>query len=169
MAHPKIIDGGAKVASEGSHDERKIAMAAVNAYGIEAIKATFLLNGGAIIALLALLSALYAKDSAYVAGAARLLTKSLIPAFKFFIGGVVSAAMIAGIGYLNWSILAQAYWQPADWHNFVERAEWATIPRWYNPLIETTRAIAIVCFFLSLFCFCRGAWIVAKAFLKVHL
>lgn len=164
-----MIESGAKVAVEGSHDERKIALSAVSAYGLESIKSVFLLNGGAIIALLTFLGALYGKDSSHVSGTARLLTAELIPAFKLFIGGVAGAAFTAGLGYLNWSILAQSYWQPADWHNFVEASAWPATPKWYGVFVECTRLLAIATYFGSLFCFGWGAWIVAGAFLKVQI
>lgn len=169
MAHPKFVEGAAKIASEGDHDERKLAIAAVNAYGIEAIKATFLLNGGAIIALLALLGGLLSKESLAVSGIARAMTKALMPGFQFYIAGVVAASLTAGIGYLNWTLVAQQRFQPGHWQDWLANGTWYSSPRAYGLIIETTRVVAILLFFGSLFCFARGSWIIARAFQKIPI
>lgn len=167
--HPKYIEGAAKVATEGDFEERKVSIQAVNAYGIEAIKAVFLLNGGAIIALLALLGALLGKEGALASGAARSLTQHLVPGFYCYIGGVVSAALIAGIGYLNWSLIADQRWHPVHWGNLLNGTRLPDSPKWYDTFIHWSRITAIFLFFVSLGCFVGGSWLVARSFLKAQI
>lgn len=178
----EIREIAAKVGIEGHQDERKIAIAAVKDYGTEALKATFLLNGGAIIALLALMGALHGKDTAGAMMLTKALGKGLAPAFQFFIFGVAGAALTLGIGYLNWTAVASSYWEPGH------RATWSATGetrsdqdkrrlgpwrRWFvdrrEIIIEASRFIAVILFLGSLFCFLRGAWIVARAYQKAFL
>jgi hypothetical protein len=155
---------GDKILAEGTHKERSLAMECVKEYGTTSIRLVFALNGAAIIALLTLIGSLHSKDSNIVSGYARELTTSLLPAFFLYGIGVFSAAFTAGIGYLNWSFVAESYWQPADLYKFF-RGETIDPPRrWVTVFIETTRVLAVLLFFVGLIAFGWASWLTLEAF-----
>lgn len=155
---------GDKILAEGTHKERSLAMECVKEYGTISIRLVFALNGAAIIALLTLIGSLHSKDSNIVSGYARELTVSLMPSFFLYGVGVFSAALTAGIGYLNWSVVAESYWQPADLYKFFRGGE-VTPPRlWVKWFIETTRILAVLLFFAGLFSFGWASWLTLEAF-----
>ena len=59
-------------------------------YGQNAVRTLFLLNGGAILALLTLLGALYGKGDPAAAQLARELSRGLLPAFPWFVVGLAT-------------------------------------------------------------------------------
>lgn len=166
---PAFVEGALKVATEGEHDERKIAIEAFNSYGSTALKGVFLLNGGAIIALLALMGALAGKDTIKPLLDVRMLIKALIPSLQAFSLGVGLAAFASGLGYLNWSARVMQHWEPWHWADYIRNGKTPIERKWVGPTIEVFRATAILAYFISLGCFGRGAWMVANAFRKVTL
>lgn len=155
---------GDKILAEGTHKERSLAMECVKEYGTTSIKLVFALNGAAIIALLTLIGSLHSKDSNIVSGYARELTVSLLPSFFLYGVGVFSAAFTAGVGYLNWSVVAESYWQPADLYRFFRGEKIDPPRRWVVWFIETTRLLAVLLFFAGLFSFGWASWLTLEAF-----
>lgn len=166
---PAFVEGALKVATEGEHEERKIAIEAFNSFGSTALKGVFILNGGAIIALLALMGALAGKDAVKPLLDVKMLIKALIPSLEAFGLGVALAAFASGLGYLNWSARVMQHWEPWDWNHYIRTGERPARSKWIRPTIEAFRAAAILAYFISLGCFGRGAWMVANAFRKVTL
>jgi hypothetical protein len=155
---------GDKILAEGTHKERSLAMECVKEYGTTSIRLVFAPNGAAIIALLTLIGSLHSKDSNIVSGYARELTISLLPAFFLYGVGVFSAALTAGVGYLNWSFVAESYWQPVDLYKFFRGEEIAPPRRWARWFIETSRILAVVLFFVGLISFGWASWLTLEAF-----
>ena len=166
---PAFVEGALKVATEGEHDERKIAIEAFNSYGSTALKGVFLLNGGAIIALLALMGALAGKDAVKPLLDVKMLVKALIPSLQAFSLGVGVAAFASGLGYLNWSARVMQHWEPWQWADLIRTGSAPAEQKWVGPTIEALRAAAILAYFISLGCFGRGVWMVSNAFRKVTL
>jgi hypothetical protein len=89
-------------------EERVKAMEHSKDYGQIFVRTIFLLNGGAILALLTFIGSMYGKSDLNVLVAIS-LGKKLVPAFYCFAGGLVSAALVAAIAYFNWMIVTESY------------------------------------------------------------
>ena len=92
---------GAKLFSNQVHETRKLALQSSVEYGKIFVRMAVLLNGGAMIALLAFTSSLFGKSSDTTV--AITFASQLSSAFILYAGGLASAAICAAIGYLNWA------------------------------------------------------------------
>jgi hypothetical protein len=130
-------------------------------YGQTFIKTVFLLNGGAIIALLTFIGSMYTKDALNIMVAIS-LGRSLVPAFLCFAGGLVCAALVAAIAYFNWNYVASSHPGPMALYEFLHgkplRQQIA------SKAILWTYRVAIVVALLSLGFFGLGAYLVTTAF-----
>lgn len=160
---------GDKILAEGTHKERSLAMESVKDYGILAIRLIFILNGAAIIAILTLIGTLHTKDSNIVSGYARELSILMTPSLFLYGVGVFCAALTAGIGYLNWSVVVDTYMGPGDLYLFFRDHAPPKMPRWKGVAIESTRVVAIVLFFVGLFSFGGASWFALEAFTTVKV
>lgn len=89
-------------------DFRKEAFQHSVEHGKVFLKTMSLLNGGAIVALLALIGALFGK-STDVMLVAMTVARDLRLAFGCFVTGVVMCAITAACGYANWNRVASTY------------------------------------------------------------
>lgn len=152
-----------KVFAESTRAERVVAMQATSEWGLFAVRTVFLLNGAAIVALLAFLGSLYGKDGASIA-VAKILTVQMANAFQWFLGGVGAAAFTTGMGYLNWSAFTAFYPDPSDQVGWIRGKEVPAISRIYHWIHRSTMILSIVSAFASLGAFCIGAMAVVRAF-----
>lgn len=153
--------------AEKSLAERAIAIEATKEYGAATIKSLILLNGGAIIALLALLSALYSKDAGAALIAAKVLTVRLSKALAWFAGGLGLAAITSAVGYLNWFNVAATYGTPSDVADWMRGEKAIATERWRERAINATIGLACLSALTSLACFGWGAWTVFRAFRRL--
>jgi hypothetical protein len=99
--------------AEAEHAERLKSIDLLASHGESAIKAVFILNGGAILALLALLSGLFGKNDQTLLLVGISLGRSSAPGLYWFAAGATLATVISLIGYLNWSFLSSSYYGPS--------------------------------------------------------
>lgn len=81
-----------------------ILLESVFSFGLEAIRTTAILNGGAVIAVFAFLGALYGKD-----GSAVDLAHKLLPAAFTFAVGAVLAGVASGFAYFAQMLYSAAH------------------------------------------------------------
>jgi hypothetical protein len=138
-------------------------LGALKDYGLAAIKTLTVLNGGALVALLAFVASLYGKDATY-APMAKALTAGLIVPFIWFVIGLGLAAVIAGLGYLSFSLVASMYPEPADLSAWMRSNPLPTQSRPRTVLVAVYRWLAVLAAVASLVAFARGFYLVTGAF-----
>ncbi|WP_162820692.1 hypothetical protein [Microvirga calopogonii] len=126
------------------------------------IRTVFLLNGGAIIALLTFVSAMFGKTDLNVLLAIT-LGKKLVPAFYCFAGGLAAAALVTGLGFFNWRVVADSYAGPGPIFDWIHNKPIEQPPN-ANKLIQGTYWIAVTIVVGSLVAFIAGAYLVTTAF-----
>ncbi|WP_230531114.1 hypothetical protein [Microvirga roseola] len=131
-------------------------------HGQTFIKSVFLLNGGAILALLTFIGSMYGKNDLNVLAAIS-LGKKIVPAFYCFAIGLCSAALVALIGFFNWNLIANSYPGPGPLFDFLHHKPIEEKPA-TRKAIGWTYRIAIVLAALSIGCFVGGANLVTTAF-----
>jgi hypothetical protein len=156
--HKLAIDKYVSLASE----ERTRALSYSKEYGQIVVKTVFLLNGGAIIALLTFISSMYGKSDLNILVAIS-LGKKLVPAFYLFAIGLVSAALVAAIGFFNWGWAALSHPDPAEVYNFVHHTPIEDRPEIHVKVGRSYQA-AVGFAVVSLSCFIIGAFLVTSAF-----
>jgi hypothetical protein len=89
----------------------------------------FLLNGGAILALLTLIGSLFGKGDHTMVRVAISLTRALIPALYWFAGGLMLAALVAAIAFFNFGFSEQSYPSPGQLFDFIHHQPFEQAPR----------------------------------------
>ena len=123
-------------------------------YGQHAVRGTFLANGAAIVAILALLGSLHAKQTEF----ASLIAGELFGPVLLFSVGIFSSLVASGLGYLNYQFIAESVAQIAEVRDYIlynKKMElWG---REHQRKIVATARIAVVCVVASVAAFLGGA------------
>jgi hypothetical protein len=146
------------------HDRLLHSISSSKEYGVMGLRSLFLLNGGAIIAILTLIGTVLDEGQSN----ARLTPASFVPAFQAFGMGLVFAVIAMLCGYFNFQFHGQIYAGPAELaQNIIKLETWPSDyteqkGRW----ISWTLWIAVVCGVLSLAAFFVGGVCVRSVFLS---
>lgn len=164
---------GQKLFAQHHHAVRLAALNTAADHGKAFVKTMVLLNGGAIVALLALIGGLYAKTDAFSPRVVAAFTGKLQLGVSFFLWGLVCAASIAGIAFFQWFAFAETYFNEAQTANAVshndhfggqdkkkvlaqfDRSDW-----WSEKLVWVCTALGAA----SIVLFSAGAIKISKAF-----
>jgi hypothetical protein len=139
-------------------------MEAVKAYGVLSIKTLFLLNGGAILALLTFTASFFSRNDQTLILIGIALAKQFTGAFYFFGGGLACAAAISGIAYVNYSALIQTFDTPSGLFLMINAKDREPTKDVHHKITVWTARIAIASACLGLTLFIVGAWWVVSAF-----
>jgi len=148
-----------------AHAEYLEALKATKEFSSSSVNMLFILNGGAIVALLAFLGNVYGKPEGAIA---LRLAKEMVPAIPWLIGGVALAALTSGIAYINFSALHAVV--PSATHLL----EWARGEKFDQPprlrYVPTASAyFGLLTASLSLGAFCWAAYLVFSGFRTVFV
>jgi hypothetical protein len=128
-------------------------------YGASTIRTLILVNGGAVVSILAAIANIVSKNESI----ATKLAERLTPSLAFFLGGMTFALLAGCSAFFNFYISAAALPGPAKLHDFVitgDMSGWKDRTR----AIDRTMYIAVTFVFLSLGCFVVGAVCAIYAF-----
>lgn len=98
-----------KIYAEQTHAVRIFALGSAVEHGKIFIRFMFLLNGGAMIALLALIGTIFGKSEGSTLSVVINFAQQIKLAFYFFIGGLIFASATAATAYINWSFVFRTY------------------------------------------------------------
>lgn len=146
---------------EQTGSERQKAIDATKDYGLATVRLLFLLNGGAILSLIAFSGSLIGKAETAIIGVK--FARDIVLAFHLFTGGLISAAIISGIGYLNYAVLANSYYDPGEVYRWLHSEE-LVIPEWRHRFTKWSQIAAVIIAVVGLACFILGSAIVALGF-----
>jgi hypothetical protein len=132
-------------------------------FGLAGLRLLFLLNGGAIIGLLAFLGSLLGKDQLKTEVAIT-FARALRPSFLCFVAGLASTALVALFAYLNWGFIAGIYHNPAQAHAWLQNKGAETTIAWNSRLIGSTAFLSVGAAIVALVLFLAGCLYVARAF-----
>ena len=148
---------------EQSHAEAMFAKQTVATFAQSAVRLLFLINGGAVIALLTFLGALYGKEGRALQ-VAQTLSKSLPDPMALYLLGLGLAVATAGWSYLNFSIMESTTRTPGEllaWSRHVPMKE---VPKLSLRALMGSAWAAFAFGLASLGCFGWGAWLTLSAF-----
>ena len=146
------------------HEGREKAKEFSKDYGQTFVRTVFLLNAGAILALLTLVGSLFGKGDHVMALVTISLTRDLVPALYWFAGGLVLAALVAAIAFFNFGFLAQSYPFPGQLFDFIHHQPFEQAPRTIIRSIGISYWAAVAAALGSLACFGSGVFLIAQAF-----
>lgn len=98
-----------KIYAEQTHAVRIFALGSSVEHGKIFIRFMFLLNGGAMIALLALIGAIFGKSEGSTLSVVIHFAQQIKVAFYFFIAGLIFTSATAATAYMNWSFVFRTY------------------------------------------------------------
>lgn len=175
MRDRDLVNGkeGQKLFAQHHHAVRLAALTVAADHGKAFVRYAVTLNGGAMIALIALIGALYGKaDAANFRAVAAFVSKLQIGLY-FFIGGLVFAAIIAASAFIQWHAYAQTHFgegQTANGysHNnlFGPDSEQEAIAQFerYDRISIGMAYVSIALGAASIFLFVAGCLKITKAF-----
>ncbi len=152
-----------KVYAEHVLAYRLNAIGNVREYGTLSIRTLFLLNGGAILALLSFVANLVSKSDERQVLIGISIAHNLRPAFYFFTSGVVLAGILAGIAYLNWGAVFRSWESPSHLFDLIDTGQSEALDQKESVFADRTVYLAIGVAFICLICFAAGAYFVAEA------
>lgn len=132
-------------------------------FSTSGIRVLMLLNGGAIIAILALIGNMYGKIGVEAHNMLSKFINSMLPSFIYFGGGLFLAGIVAILAYINFSLLEATIpdcWKLLRWTKG-EKLE--DSKHMACSILVTARAGAILAA-VSLLLFAIGSWQVYTAF-----
>lgn len=169
---------GQKLFAQHHHAVRLSAFNVAADHGKAFVRYAFTLNGGAMIALIALIGALYGKTDTTNLRSVAIFAAKLQIGLHFFIGGLICATIIAGAAYLQWQVYAHTHFGEGQTANsysnnnfFIpgeEEKELAKFDR-YDRLSALLAYACIALGAASIFLFAAGCLKVAKAFAFLSL
>lgn len=110
---------GQKLFAQNHHAERQAAIANAADFQKMFVRFAFLLNGGAIIALLTLIGTLGGRSEKASMTAIAQFTGKLVLGVEFFLVGLAVAALSTGIAFLAWQFSASTYLHAGHTSNMV--------------------------------------------------
>ena len=146
------------------HDQRMSSLKSVNDYGTLALRSVFILNGGAILALLTFLGAFFSKNDQNTILIGINIAHQLRLAFYMFVSGVAISALAAGVAYLNWSYMHEHYQSPSQLYSIMISGKAEETSPGVFKVVKATAIISIGLGIISLILFIAGAFRVADAF-----
>lgn len=164
---------GQKLFAQHHHAVRLAALNTAADHGKAFVRYAVLLNGGALIALIALIGTIHSKADSALPRAVLALTAKLQLGLHFFVAGLMCAAIIAGIAFFQWFAYAQTFFHEGHTANAVSAnnlfggedqtkalAAFERMDRVSEWLVYVSIAFGAA----SITCFGAGALKVAKAF-----
>lgn len=164
---------GQKLFAQHHHAVRLAALNTAADHGKAYVRTMVLLNGGAIVALLALIGGLYAKTDTLSPRVVSAFAAKLQLGMSFFVWGLVCAALIAGIAFFQWFAFANTYFSEAQTANAISHnnhfggqdkekalAEFDKLDWWSEKLVWACTALGAA----SIVLFSAGAIKISKAF-----
>ena len=146
------------------HDQRMSSLKSLNDYGTLAVRSLFILNGGAILALLTFLAAFFSKNDQNTILIGINMARQLRSAFYMFASGVAISALVAGIAYINWSYMHEHYQSPSQLYSIMVSGKAEETSTSIFKVVKATAIISIGLGVISLLLFIIGAFKVADAF-----
>lgn len=159
----KRVEDSIRTFVEQAHAERMFVLSGIKEYGLSTIRQLTLLNGGALVALIAFLASLYGKDPSNLA-LAKNLTAGLIEPLLCFGIGLSAATLTAAVGYLHFYAAESAHPQPADLSSWMTGTELPSNPARIRWGIPGSAWLVIFLAVASLGAFGFGIHLVVKAF-----
>lgn len=162
-----------KIYAEQTHAVRLFALGASVDHGKIFIRFMFLLNGGAIVALLTLIGAMFGKSDGSTLIVVIQFAYQIKYAFYFFIGGLVFTSATAAAAYINWSLVFRTYFNEGQTtaaigsNDFFGGQDKNQVLKQFDQFDRwSDRSIWIAIGFgaLSLLAFAIGSYLVASAF-----
>jgi hypothetical protein len=148
---------GNKAAAELTHERASAWQEAQNNHtvesGLNAVKSAGIINGGAIVALLALVGNIIDKDAAASVGAEQIGFTLLV-----FVAGLAASAFVSGFGYLtNFLYATASYYRTWDYiHPYIHET---TKSRVFGGLGSVFHAFAVLLVTASYCLFLYGAYV----------
>ena len=128
------------------------------------IKFLMLLNGGALVTLIALVGNMYGKVPGSDAKLPGQFLSAILPAFFPFVVGLVSAACASFSGYINFQAATRSSVRASKLDQLV-RGENVTPPSASNFVLQVTSWFGLVAAVISIGAFICGCFLVHKGFL----
>ncbi len=128
------------------------------------IRTLFLLNGGAILALLTFTGSFFSRNDQTLILLGVSLARKLTTAFYLFGGGLTCAAVLAGIAYINYSALYSTMEGPVSLLQFLTAKDRPPVSKVHLLITVLTARIAVVIACAGLGFFLIGAEVVVSAF-----
>jgi len=153
----------AKFLAEHTFKRRSAAETNAQDYGKIFVRTAFLLNGGAILAILTFISSLYGKGDHATTLVAISFSRSVFPAFVLYLAGLVSIALTAAIGYVNWLFVSASFMDEADLFHFMHSKPPAEHPKGIEFNIGASLVLALALAFGALGCFAWASVLVANS------
>jgi hypothetical protein len=144
-------------------DEKTRALLYSKDYGQTFMRTVFLLNGGAILSLLTFIGSMFGKSDLNILVAIS-LSKGVMPAFYVFATGLAFAALVAAVGFFNWTWVAEAYPTVGQIHDFIHNKPIDDIPKITQRAIRGSYFVGVAFALASLCCFLWGVYLVVRAF-----
>lgn len=163
-AHDRKMKAAEKYV-ETAHAERLEALRGVKEYGLQSVRALVILNGGGTLALLTFTGSLFARTQTVEIGVS--FANAIASAFYCYGAGLVAAALVSGIGYLNFSAVAETYSRPGDLYHFVRGENSEPRPKWLGRFVDRSRWAAVICAVLGLAAFIYGSVIAVRGLGKL--
>ena len=132
----------------------------VREYGVVTVRSLILINGGALVALLAALSNIFGKSEEN----AHKLASGLGCASIFLILGLILAVGTGALGYLNFMFLHRELPGPYGLHKYVKTGDVSDWKKGNGSLVTVTMVAAILCAIFSGFLFVIGSFLGLTAF-----
>jgi hypothetical protein len=146
-----------------AHAEHIEAMKAIREFSLQGIRMIYILNGGAIIALMTFIGNTFSNNDEPNIIIKSLYMYYILSAFPFFAGGLLFGGILSIIAYINYSLLQQVYPSSGDLMGWL-RGENIAFPKIANKWANLTAIIGLVVAILSLICFGLGCYYVYAAF-----
>lgn len=137
--------------------ERLSAMEAIREYGQATVRTLALLNGGAILALLTFTGSFFTRNDRILADVGVTFARSVADPFCYFGAGLVCGAIVAGIGYVNYSVVAASYYDPGEMYDWLRGTTPKPKPRWYGPFAVGSAWVAVAIATTGLIAFVAGS------------
>lgn len=147
----------------GQQAERAQAYELAQNYGRDVVRALILLNGGAIVALLTFVGALFSKADPKLSRAAAAMLHEMDIPLTLFGTGLVSAVLAPAVGYLNMTILQSMMLNSFELSHFIQTgffdARADRLRRW----LPITGLAALAFGVFSILLFALGVWKISGA------
>lgn len=135
----------------------------VREFSSQAIRMLYILNGGALIALLALIGNMFGKVGPDKVELFTVFLSAIIPSFIPFVIGLISAGLVSAMAYINFSALDESSPNAAQLYGWLQN-EAHELTNFQRNLPVITARIGLSFGFLSLVAFGAGCVLVYRSF-----
>lgn len=153
-----------KIYAEQHHLECKKNLDGIITYGMNSVSMLVLFNGGAILSLITFIDSLFSKGDERNVLIVSSFAHSFVPAFYWFVCGLMLAAVTSGVAYLNFLHGAELWNGPAQNFKFIHSEKVLETPTINQKVTFLTAWIAVISATISLVSFVLGSCFVATGF-----